>query len=159
MSFEPNESYAHQAAKNVVAGWLRTAAMKAGRDEVAHHPLCGAWRVMPWSDDWGVTCEYPIAHDGEGVDSAWRNNGTGEDPTADELIAQGRRLAAVLDVALISKGHVFCGIEVVHKHDVTPFKATRLHQLGLRSLVVLPSAWVLGQVGQPRAVPSGFYRW
>lgn len=160
MSFESNESYAHLAAKNVVAAWLRAASERVGVDEYAWHPICGSWRVCGPAPHYGIWEEYPIATDGTGVCPGWDSVGYfRRPPEADDIIDEGGRLAAVLDIGVIHKGNCIAGVEIVHKHKVTAAKADRLQRLGLQSLVMLPAAWVLGQIADPRSIPDKFRLW
>jgi hypothetical protein len=155
------ESYAHKAAKAVVAGWLRDAARSAGDDMYVDNLLgFNGWRVNRPAPTWGVWEEYPVLSNGHGICPVWDESGYGDErpPTVSELAAEGRFPTAVFDIAVQHKGVVIWAIEIEHKNPLSSQKVRRLIPHNL-NLLALPSQWVLGQVGLPSAVPEAFWVW
>lgn len=154
------ESYAHKAAKEVVATWFRAAA--TGHEDDYVEMLGFSWRVNRGGPHFGVHLEYPILADGTGVELVWDEVLTELDeppPSYADLIGRGTPPAAILDVAVQHKGMVILGIEIVHKNPPSVKKQRFLHSTGIGNLLVLPARWVLGQIKPPNAVPVDFWYW
>lgn len=165
------ESYAHRAAKEVFAGWLREVAAAAA----GYASLGGiSWRVNRGGPHWGVWLEYPIMP-GRGwggpdglvwdessfpgssgclLDSPWRMR----PPTFDECIQHyGSAPQWIVDIAIQHKGTISTVIEIVHKHPPSPTKIKALAECVTASEVwVIPARWVLGQVRRPESIPCEF---
>jgi hypothetical protein len=159
--FKVVESYLHKAAKDVVVGWLRAAAEKAdnGMDWFEVSPIkCRTNRGPP---GYGIWPEWPITtgptHYGiEFVwDEVWPFERATElacetvPPTPDELIANGRSLAAVIDIGVMHKGRLGCAVEIVHRHPVPAWKRTLLEKNDVQLVEVCALA-VLKQI-EPRS--------
>jgi hypothetical protein len=167
------ESYAHKAAKAVVAGWLRSAAERDGGYDEYTTCLDLCWRVNRGGPNYGVWEEYPIVHGDKdwgrdahvGILPVWDEHGDADDefaaapPTYDQLCARKTPPTCILDLAIQHKGMVIHGIEIVHKNPPSLAKMQFLHTTTLESLLILPAEWVLTQISEPRAVPRHFFRW
>ena len=160
------ESYAHKAAKNVVVSWLREAS-DIPEDRWVSTMGCH-WRPNRGAPHFGIWDEYPILADQTGICPVWDEWAAADDeispfteapPTYDYLKGIGRRPKAVLDIAIQHKGLIQTGIEIVHKNPPTHEKLIFLHQVHLCSLLVIPAAWILGQIQTPAHVPSEFWKW
>ena len=168
------ESYAHKAAKATVVKWFRDAALSSRSGEAI---VCGVdWRVNRGPPHWGVWEEYPVLSDRVGINPVWDeycfehvhtvemphhqySPFTEEPPSYEYLKSIGRAPKAILDVVVQHKGAIGCGIEIVHKNGVSTEKFDFLRNAWLGSLLVLPCAWVLGQVAPPISVPDKFWAW
>lgn len=146
------ESYAHQAAKRILLGWLRDVASDAGVDGGI------GWRVNRRAPHFGVWAELPILSDGTGIEPAWDEidrKWRRRPPRYDEVVEGGFRPMAMLDIAIQHKGRIAYAIEVIHKHRCEPrrvaFLADKL------TIIEIPAYWVLGQVGRPSDVPPEFF--
>ncbi len=156
------ESYAHKAAKDVVFNWLTEA---ENRRPYAMYASCldTAW----FQEDNGPHFwkDYPILSSGTGIYPVWFhdpvNMGSRESgpPSYDDLVALGTPPRAVLDIAILEPCYIRTGIEIVHKHPPSFQKLTFLKSLKLTELLVLPTQWVLDQVGPPEKVPEEFWAW
>ena len=165
------ESYAHRAAKEVFAGWLREVASEARE----YASLGGiSWRVNRGGPSWGVWLEYPIMpgpgwggpdgcvwdetaipSSGEDLsDSPWRHR----PPTYDECIEHyGKAPRWIVDIAIQHKGTISAVVEIVHKNPPSPEKIQSLAACTFASEVwVIPARWVLGQVKRPKRIPIDF---
>jgi hypothetical protein len=157
------ESYLHKSAKTVFAGWLRDAVIT--RDQQGYAECLGiTWRTNRSGPNYGVWEEYPILSDGHGIDPVWDEIGGRwipecPIPTYDALHSAGTPPVAILDVAVQSKGLLYIGIEIVHKHDLTSRKKAILSTLGLPLLYKIPADWVLYKVRRPDSIPSEFQVW
>lgn len=164
------ESYAHRAAKQIMAEWLREAAAEAGHDNyVSFGPL--TWRVNRSGPSWGVWTEYPFMPSDDGTDAVWDETGLPgcagylqdgpwrkRPPTFDECIQYyGSAPKWIVDIAVQHKGYIAAVVEIVHKN---PPSQAKLHALsGIVSggeVLVIPARWVLGQVRRPVSIPSEF---
>lgn len=152
------ESYAHKAAKDVLSGWLREAAEKAGQDEYAH-VADFFWRVNRGPPHFGIWTEYPILEDGYGADQVWNEIDPQYEvrvPTFRELIKERHEAPAViLDVAVQHKGGLIAAFEIFHRHATSLEKRLFLDSIGVH-LIELPARWILSQVGTPRRIPRDF---
>lgn len=118
-----SESYAHKAAKEVVADWFRSR-MRGTK----------------------VMVEYPISLTGRGQRPLpW----VGEPPSYDEMCAAGDPPSVILDVAVIIGNWVACAVEIKHKHPVTQSKLDKLIGFGIAGIYEVPAGWVLAQVKPP----------
>lgn len=145
------ESYAHIAAKGVVMSWL-DAAEGNMLDDIYACCLGTNWLTPQY---W---LEYPILPDGTGLKPAW----SGVIPSFQDLCGSGRTPAVIFDIAVCECGPRFgirTGIEVVHKNPPSAHKLRILRGFGLTELLVLPAAWILGQVAPPKNVPGEFWVW
>jgi len=145
------ESYKHRFAKEVLAGWLRDAQQKEGCSCVE---ACGlAWVSNRGKPYYGVYEEFPIAdpvlESGRVCpwDEAILENRI---PTFDELVANGTPPYAILDVAILHKGNIVYGFEVVHKNPVSPEKTRFLQSLDCLQVFVISAEWIVSQVCQPK---------
>ena len=152
------ESYKHQAAKDVLAGWFRTEAARVGYDEYAK--ACGcSWRVNRGAPLYGVHVEYPVCAanlDEWGIVhvldepycvDAFSESG-GPPPSYDDLIIAGLRVFSVLDVAIQHKGAILYGFEVVHQNGITERKAALLDALECVTYAI-DAEWILRQCWKP----------
>jgi hypothetical protein len=162
------ESYAHKAAKDLMASWFREIAAEAGHDNYAYF-LGVYWRVNRPGPNWGVWTEYPVMRDERGLSFVWDECGWGSPcvsekisdfrpPTFRELKKQGEIPGAILDVAIQHKGGIPYAIEICHKHPVSDEKLEFLHEQNLGRLLEIPAKWVLGQVRRPKSCPDSFWR-
>lgn len=159
------ESHAHQNAKALLIRWLHESAEKAGLDGhavfPAEAPTCAGieWRVnRPKRSRWGVWQEYPILADCQGISPVWdevSSRWKRRPPTYDEVVADGFRPMAIVDIAVQHKGTIAYAIEVVHKHRCDPRKIGFLRPH--LTLLEIPAYWVLGQVDRPSTIPSEFF--
>lgn len=150
------ESYAHKAAKDVVLAWL-TAAKEDMRDDIYACCLDTNW-VTPsfWQEYPFVECHDPGL--GSGMAPTWEPDVA--PPTFAALRDRGTPPIAILDIAVAEHSFIRTGIEIVHKNPPADRKMRLLRDhLGLDELLILPSRWVLGQVGKPRHVPAEFWAW
>lgn len=163
-TFKVVESYLHKAAKEVVVGWLRAAAKEAddGMDWFEVAPVkCRTNRAGP---HYGIWPEWPITAGptAYGIEFVWdevwpfspdfdlpRNT---IPPTPDELIAGGRKLAAVIDIGVIHKGRLGCAVEIVHRHPVPEWKRNFLARYDV-PLVEVCALAVLKQIGPRPFLP------
>jgi hypothetical protein len=166
------ESYAHKAAKATVVKWFRDVSPLSYRPMV-----CGVdWQVNRGPPHWGIWEEYPVLQNRVGINPVWDeycfphvhmvpNRDGAYSPFSDAppsyqyLKSIGCAPKAILDVAVQHKGAIGCGIEIVHKHGLSHEKLEFLKKAWLCSLLVLPCAWVLGQVSPPLTVPEKFWAW
>ena len=144
------ESYMHHYAKLTVQEWLVSAwrfNLEHGYDNKLY---VFDWKANP--RDNGIRLEYPILSKARtdegtlilGVDTAWI-----ESPNLDKL-AEGVKVEAVLDVAIIEDGRLKYGIEIVHKHLCTQSKRDFLKQRCPKVQVYeLSAEWVLSQIMKP----------
>lgn len=159
------ESFAHKAAKELVAQWLREAAAEVGWDKYTDF-LGIFWRVNRPTPYWGVWTEYPILEDGTGVTPVWDETefGVPDDeppvppPSYEILVAAGRKPKIIVDVAIQHKGMLHTVIEVVHKNPPPAWKLDFLERQSIERYVQLPTRWVLGQVTRPISCPPEFWR-
>lgn len=170
------ESFAHRAAKELFASWLRELANEQtakGRDT----PRFGNylwWRVNRPGPHFGVWTEYPImpvfgttdcrepSNPGRvGINPVWDEQDDkweARPPSFDECIASGHIPEFVADIAIQHKGYIKTIVEIVHKHPPHDDKVVGYFNIGVNFLV-LPSAWVLGQVARPTSTPDQFWFW
>jgi hypothetical protein len=159
-TFEVVESYLHRAAKAVVVDWLRQAASEAEPncwftlDPVHYRPN----RPGPY---FGIWPEYPITKDGTGSEQLWDECGDADPwagtgnvipPTPSDVVRQGMRLAAVLDIAVCHKGRVGAAVEIVHKHPTPKWKRALLDRLSI-DLIEVCATRVMHQVERPKRLP------
>ena len=157
------ESYAHKAAKAVFAGWLEEVADTSDGGWVCFGApsACISWRPGQ------VWTEYPLAKanprfnppEREGFYPVWREVSPAwscRPPTFGELAALGQAPEFIFDIAIEHKGRLLYAIEIVHKHPPGDKKIRVCRELGIE-LVVVPAAWVLGQVGVPHLIPREFF--
>lgn len=153
------ESYAHRAAKDVVAGWLRAEAESVGYDGWADWAGI-SWRVNRKGLSWGIWQELPIVSTGLGVNPVWDEfrplSWHEKPPTYDEVVALGYRPMCVVDIAIQHKGRIAFVIEIKHKHGCAPDRLRFLRELDVE-VIELPTSWVLGQVATPTDIPREFF--
>ena len=165
------ESYAHKAAKAVVLSWLENPRVGDVYDSALGFSWFGESLSHPFWE------EYPIMNDGTGLDplwglhyetrdtwpnggvKAWSLEGNIKIPDYDSLQQAGTPPRAILDIAIADMCSISTGIEIVHKNPPSNQKLIFLKKIGLPSLLVLPSRWVLGQVAPPKEVPQEFWIW
>lgn len=158
------ESYAHKAAKTVVAGWLRSWSAATPDYGYVANPWGLSWRPNRGLPTGGIYEECPILSDGTGILPCWDevvDTPEGLPPTYDELIALGTPPVAVIDIAIQHKGYVAYGIEIVFKHPLTDKKKRILWDFPDRfGLLAIPADWVLNQIGIPESpIPEEFRVW
>lgn len=153
-TFEVVESYLHRAAKAVVVEWLREVAVEAGDKSFELPPVrCRPNRAGP---GYGIWPEWPITKCGIGADYLWDELDPMEPgrapPTPDDVVARGRHLAAVIDVAVLHKGRLGCAIEIVHKHPTPEWKRNLLaaHHI---TLIEVCATGVLHHIKRPERLP------
>lgn len=175
MKIQSLESYAHKAAKEVFAGWLRDLAREAGHgNDAILGTLC--WEVNRWYEPFGVWLEYPILRSKDngrleenGIDIVWdevpHDDGPSDDwpgspwekmpPTFEHLVKTGEAPEIIVDIAVQQTGSITHAIEVVHKNPPSGEKIKKLQSIGV-DLWVIPTRWILGQVGRPTHIPAEF---
>lgn len=178
MMKDASESYLHAAARHVMLGWLRNASERAG---VGNHVYFDDinWQVNRAGPEWGVWPEYPLVDDmrensyysWDEYNFSWSIKGDPDDgpklwrmegpsfaktnppiPTYEELVQIGHPPFAILDIAIQNKGCLVHGIEIVHKHDLTPKKMKLLEDIP--RVWRVDARWVLGQIGEPLDFPD-----
>ena len=120
------ESYAHKAAKDVLAGWLAD---------------CGE----------AVMQEFPVSRSGEELHCPWWNiqPSGAPAPSFTKLAVTGNRPAVIFDIAMGSQGGaVLCAFEIVHRNGISKRKRALLEQWGVETFV-MSAGWVLSQVKRP----------
>lgn len=151
---DSHESYAHHTAKTIFAGWLRTAAENAGYDEYAN--FAGIeWRVNRPSPLWGVYEEYPLLHDDSVV---WDEQGYAIPPTYKEMKKNFKGDFKIADIVVQHKGSIIYVIEIVHKNALSQEKEDFYNSMLVRpKIIVIPTHWILGQIGIPQSIPREFF--
>lgn len=156
--FVDRESYAHKAAKEILAGWLRDQA-------VNHANPDSEWACLPpvsWRSNrtnGGVWIEYPVCPCGAGYNPVWDEyDGDPEEPefgdappTYERCIEMGLVPEYVLDIALQHKGVVCTAIEVVWRHPTPLSKRLDLEHRGIE-VIEVSAYWILSQLGKPKAL-------
>lgn len=152
-TFKGVESYLHRAAKGVVLEWLRAKSEAADFWFKMPPVQCRPNRGAPY---FGIYSEWPIAKDGVmGIEHVWDETeewAGKEPPTPEELIAQGLRPFAVVDIAVLHKGRLGCAVEIVHRHPVPEWKRRFLQEHDV-PLVEVCAKGVLHQVRCPDRLP------
>jgi hypothetical protein len=142
----------HYYAKEIIQDWL-ISAWKFNKKHGHRNTLSiFDWKIDCGDQNHGVRLEYPILSklrpDGTkmilGVSTIWSKSY----PDLDQL-ADGVKVEAVLDVAIIEDGAVKYGIEVVYKHLCPRRKRDFLN--GIKGLQVyeVSAEWVLSQIRKP----------
>lgn len=146
------ESYKHKHAKAILSGWLRDGAVFDDYTSLA--PL--SWRVNRGAPHFGIWEEYPIAKNGRdwiGIWPVWDEYGDDwqeRPPTYAELSDLGMPPSVIFDVAVQHKGSLIFGIEIVHRHGITPRKSRLLREFGpFLQVYTIPAEWIMCQVGKP----------
>jgi len=163
------ESYKHKFAKLTLARWLR----EAGATETGLSPI--SWRPNRGAPHYGVWIEYPFCLDAQnqliGDCPVWDETGSdpiagcytfGGDnspwaarpPTYDEVLTMGLFPIAILDVAIQHKGCIAYGLEVVHRHDISPLKAEYLRRIVdsggcFCGVYRIDADWILSRTARP----------
>lgn len=147
------ESYKHKFAKAVLADWLRNA------EEQRHDDYADVFGLR-WRSNRadGVFEEYPIVKSmvRDGFVWAWDeecipNTKCPCIPTFEQLCSlkdPDFAPVAILDVAVLHKGLIIYGFEVVHKNDVSPLKAEILNSIYFQ-VFSISADWILSQVNRP----------
>jgi hypothetical protein len=156
MSFE---SFKHRLAKNVMAKWLREVAAEAGEDKPAKlDPI--SWQVNRGPPHFGIWTEYPICVNDKnellGVTNSWdeiRLPGCDRSfkdrpPTYAECIAAGLLPLVILDIAIQERGALQCGVEIVHKNEISDEKWGYLGRIGAM-IYVAKAERILAQAMRP----------
>lgn len=160
-TFKVVESYLHRAAKQVVVEWLREAAKEAGEglEWFKLHPVsCRPNRGAPF---YGIHPEWPILK-GQcptGIDFVWDEVTDDADgkapPSAADLIANGKKLACVVDIGIHHKGRLGCAVEIVHKHPAPQWKRDFFAARDVQ-LVEVDALAVLRKIERPAQLPLWF---
>ena len=118
------ESYAHRYSKQILKDWLIS---KWSEDNYSGSYDALSWNA-PYSDpDRGIRLEYPIVEvDGVylGMDPVWTTY-----PDLEKVREAGKKIAAVIDLVVLSNGKPKYGLEVVHKHECSKTKLLTLTKL------------------------------
>lgn len=145
------ESYAHRYAKETVYNWFREKWERNHKEGYHNNYYMFDWVADETDRERGVRMEYPIISrrvaSGQvevyGVNPVWSDY-----PDLNKIQNMGRKIGAVLDIAICSEGRIKYGIEIVYKHRTPKSKIKFLQEQGIRGYEI-SAMWVLNQVKCP----------